>query len=193
MDNQNKGKKFMIISICILILSIAGSSYAYYENVLFDDTNGINVNTSTKGLDYYIEYTKNTNNITNGTLNPSTDHTGGNSVSVTFYKNSNTYDIYGHIYMDVSQIGDRIRNSSAVKYEVYESGNSIPISSGTLQNVTSGSSILLKSNISLTTTLTTYTIYLWLDDALIEDYDMEGEVIEATIRCEATMELMANP
>ena len=61
---MNKYKTYMYIGIIILIISILGSTYAYYKYV----SASININTITKGLDYYINYAKGTD-ITSGTLN----------------------------------------------------------------------------------------------------------------------------
>ena len=105
---MNKYKTYMYIGIIILIISILGSTYAYYKYVLAS----ININTITKGLDYYINYAKGTD-ITSGTLNPSTDYTGGNSVTITLNKKDNTYDIYGHIYLDITTISSALSSSNA--------------------------------------------------------------------------------
>ena len=42
----------MIIGITILCVALAGSTYAFYRSVLFDDQE---VDTITYGLDYYIK------------------------------------------------------------------------------------------------------------------------------------------
>ena len=47
-----------IIGIILFIVTIAGFTYAMYRYVLFAD---LNISTTTKGLDKYIEYTKGTN------------------------------------------------------------------------------------------------------------------------------------
>ena len=50
---NDKSKIYMIV-VVILIIAIVGSTYAYYRYVL----TSTNVNTITRGLDYYINYAK---------------------------------------------------------------------------------------------------------------------------------------
>lgn len=180
MKKMEKGKKFMIISICILVLAIAGSAYAYYQKVLFAD---LDVDAEIKGLDKYINYTK--GQKLEGVLNLTSDYTDGLNTSITFYKKDNTYDIYGHIYLVVSSVSDSLKNHEALKYTVVN--GSTVISSGHLTGISSDSSKLLAANIPLTTDSTNYTVYIWLDEGSIINYDIDGSNLEASIRCEATM------
>ncbi len=177
---KDKGKTYMIIGIIILVLALIGSTYAYYRYVFAN----VNVDTITRGLDYYITYAKGTD-ITNKVLEPSTDYTGGNSVTVTLYKKDNSYDIYGHIYLNVTSIGTTLSNSSALKYVVTDGTNIV--SRGNLKGVTASSKIPLAVNIPLNTTSTKYTVYLWFDDNNAEETSSEGQTISASVSCEASM------
>ncbi len=175
-------KIFMYISVAVLVVCFSFSTYAVIQKVLFDD---LDVSTVTKGLDYYINYTKG-NSISNGTLTPSSNYSGGLSASVQFYKRDNTYDIYGHIYLDVTSVGTGIGVDPGFKYSVVDSGNSI-VEEDTLV-AKNGYSIPLAMNIPLTVTQETYSVYIWIDEATISNYELENETFSATIRCEATME-----
>ena len=180
MKEKKKSKIFMYISIGILFLSIIGSSYAYYQKVIAT----LSVNTITKGLDYYINYTKGSD-ITSGTLTSSSTYTDGLNTSVTFYKKDNTYDIYGHIYLDVTNISSDLSSEPGFKYTVESNGTIV--SSGHLQGISSSSSKQLAYNIPLSIASTDYTVYLWLDENEIVNYELEGSTLTASIRCEATM------
>lgn len=182
MKKMSKSKIFMIVNIVILCISVIGSSYAYYQRVLFND---LSVDTITRGLDYYINYNKGID-ITSGVLNPSSDYTEGNSASVEFWKKDNTYTIYGHIYLDINTIGENLSQSPYLKYTVLDNSNNI-IASGSLNGNSTGSAVLLKGNIPLSTTSQTYTVYIWLEENNNLDNNIESEVISASIRCEATM------
>ena len=177
---KDKSKTYMIIGIIILVLALIGSTYAYYRYVFAK----VNVDTITRGLDYYITYAKGTD-ITNKVLEPSTDYTGGNSVTVTLYKKDNTYDIYGHIYLKVTSIGTALSNSSALRYVVTDGTNIV--TKGDLKGVTASSKIPLAVNIPLNTTSTKYTVYLWFDDNNAEETSSEGQTISASVSCEASM------
>ena len=177
---KDKSKTYMIIGIIILVLALIGSTYAYYRYVFAN----VNVDTITRGLDYYITYAKGTD-ITNKTLEPSTDYTGGNSVTVTLYKKDNTYDIYGHIYLNVTSIGSTLSNSSALRYVVTDGTNIV--SGGNLKGITASSKIPLAVNIPLKTTSTEYTVYLWFNDNISEETSSEGQTISASVSCEASI------
>lgn len=182
---MNKSKIFMIASICILCVTIIGSTVAYYRAILFND---LSVNTITHGLDYYINYV-NGQSITAYTLSASATYSGGNSADVEFWKKDDTYDIYGHIYLDVNEIGTYSSASSALKYALVN-GTTV-ISEGVLKGSEEGTSIPLKTNIPLETTEQLYTVYVWLDEAEEPDNNMTNETLSLTIRCEATMEPIA--
>ena len=184
---KDKSKMYMILGISFLVLSILGSAYAYYKYVIAT----INVDTITRGLDYYINYTKGTN-ITSAALNPGSDYTSGNNLSVTLYKKNNTYTIYGHIYLDISNISANLSNSGALKYTVLE--GTTKIADGQLTGTTSGDTVPLAVNIPLKTTSTKYTVYLWLDENAEDYMYAENTSISAIIRCEASMKpISANP
>ena len=177
---KDKSKMYMILGISFLVLSILGSAYAYYKYVIAT----INVDTITRGLDYYINYTKGTD-ITSAALNPGSDYTSGNNLSVTLYKKDNTYTIYGHIYLDISNISANLSSSGALKYAVLE--GTTKIADGELTGVASGNSVPLAVNIPLKTTSTKYTVYLWLDETEENYMSAENTSISATVRCEASM------
>ena len=177
---KDKSKMYMILGISFLVLAVLGSTYAYYKYVIAT----INVDTITRGLDYYINYTKGTD-ITSAALNPGSDYTSGNNLSVTLYKKDNTYTIYGHIYLDISSISANLSSSGALKYAVLE--GTTKIADGELTGASSGNSVPLAVNIPLKTTSTKYTVYLWLDETEENYMSAENTSISATVRCEASM------
>ena len=184
---KDKSKMYMILGISFLVLAVLGSTYAYYKYVIAT----INVDTITRGLDYYINYTKGTD-ITSAALEPGSDYTSGNSLSVTLYKKDNTYTIYGHIYIDISSISEGLSNSGALKYAVLEGDTKI--TDGELTGVASGNSVPLAVNIPLKTASTKYTVYLWLDENAEDYMSAENTSVSATVRCEASMKpISANP
>ena len=182
---MNKGKIFMIASITILCISIIGSTTAYYISTLFSD---LTVDTITYGLDYYINYTKG-QDITSAELTPGINYTEGVSTDIELWKKDNTYDIYGHIYLDINEIGTNTSGSSALKYAVVN--NDTLVAEGVFDGYTSGESLTLKKNIPLEITKQIYTIYVWVDENETSSDNLEGESLSLTVRCEATMESLA--
>lgn len=177
----NKSKLYMIISISILCLSIIGSTTAYYVQVLFND---LHADTITQGLDYYINYTKG-QDIASEVLNPVANYNEGASASVVLWKKDNTYDIYGHIYLDIGEIGENTSAATALKYTLVK-GSSV-IGEGTLNGYTKGDSVLVTKNIPLATVSEVFTLYIWLDESEEIPFEMSDEPVSLTIRCEATM------
>ena len=177
---NNKSKVYMIICICILLISVLGSTLAYYREELFN----INVSTATQGLDYYINYAKG-QDITSAELTMGEDYTSGNSTDIELWKKNDDYTIYGHIYLDINEIGTNLSNSSMLKYAVVNNGT--VIDQGSLKGSTTSSSKLIASNILLATNKQLYTVYIWLDFNETIDANIENEVLSVSVRCEATM------
>ena len=177
---MKKDKLFMIISISLLVICIIGSTYALYRGIL---SKNLGVNTTTHGLDYYINYVKGSD-ITSATLNPSTDYTGGSSSDIEFWKKDNTYDIYGKIELTINTIGTNLSSSSALKYSVVN--NNEVLSSGSLQGTTAGSKVTVLENLYLETTRQIYTVYIWLDNNE-ELGDISNESLSISVDCTASM------
>lgn len=173
-----------IIGVTVFTLMIAGLTYAFYRSVLFND---LKVETVTPGLDYYINYTKG-NDITSGTLDAGSDYMSGNSTDIELWKKDNTYDIYGHIYLDIKAIGNNLASEGALKYALVNNGT--VISRGSLSGSQSGDSVLVGTNIPLSTTKQLYTVYIWLDESMNTDLNIEGELLSISVRCEATMKVI---
>jgi len=179
---NNKRNLYIIIGICVLCISLLAGTLAYYNTTLFND---LTVDTITHGLDYYINYS-NGQDISGVSLSMTSDYsTSAANTSITFYKTDNTYDIYGHIYLDVNEIGTNLATSAALKYTLVNNGN--VVTTGSLKDSAAGDSVLVKANIPLETTEQIYTIYIWLDENDDMNYDAEGESLSLTVRCEATM------
>lgn len=180
---KKKTKLFgYIVGVILFIITIAGFTYAMYRYVLFSN---LNINATVKGLDKYIEYTKGIN-ISGSTLNPGTSYTSGSAATVSFYKKNNTYDIYGHIYLDIVSINSSLASSGALKYAILDNNNNL-IGESPIINVNNGDSLLAASNIPLVTSPSSYTVYIWLDEELY-DSSFSSSSFNINIRCYATME-----
>lgn len=179
---MNKRKILIIIGVCIFsVLIVIGTTYAYYKGTIFND---FNASTITHGLDYYINYTKG-KDIDSSTLLMSPNYTGGVSTEVELWKKDDTYDIYGHIYVDINEIGEALSTSNVLNYVVLN--NNEIIEDGILLNNVQNNSVLLTANIPLKTSKELYKIYIWLDQEKVVDNSIEDNILSLTVRCEATM------
>lgn len=176
-----KNKIILIISISVLVVCLLGGTYAYYKSLL-SKTSGIN--STTRGLDYYINYTKGTD-VTAAALNPSTSYEGGASSDIEFWKKDDSYDIYGKIELTVNTIGTNLKNSSALKYAVVNNGN--VLKEGSLKGTTSGSKITVLKNLYLEQTKQIYTVYVWLDNSE-ELGDISNESLSVSVDCTASLQ-----
>ena len=181
---KNKKKLFLIIGIAVLILAVAGVTYAMYIKVLFNDLNV--AGSATNNLSGYVIYNKETANISGEMLPVATD-TSGKGVTVNFYRTTTAPVIYGHIYIDISSISATLTSTSVLKYRVYEGDASgIVLGEGSFEGKSAGDSILAASNFTLNTSSTNYKVFVWLDQDEFNT-DMSGGSFNVTVRCHATM------
>ena len=81
-------------------------------------------------------------------------------------------------------IGPNLANEPALKWVI--TTNDKIISTGNFVGQKEGNSIALKVNIPLSTNKQLFKIYVWLDESMDINYDIEGETIATKIRAEAT-------
>ena len=180
---KNKKKLFLIIGIAVLILAVAGVTYAMYIKVLFNDLNV--AGSAANNLSGYVIYNKETANISGEMLPVATD-TSGKSVTVNFYKTTTAPVIYGHIYIDISSISATLTSNSVLKYRIYQATVGTVLGEGSFEGAKAGDSILAASNFMLNTSSTDYFVYVWLDQDEFNT-DMSGGSFSVTVRCHATM------
>ena len=176
-------KKIVIVVLAIILIALTSTLAFFMWNSAREQD--INVALNLSGLDAFIHYNKGTDVLT-GTLLPSTDYTGGISTEIELWKDpsAESRTIYGHIYMDITTIGPNLANEPALKWVI--TTNDKIISTGNFVGQKEGNSIALKVNIPLSTNKQLFKIYIWLDESMDINYDIEGETIATKIRAEAT-------
>lgn len=181
MERKVKYKKLLLMPIIVIIILIS-STLAFYR---WNSNQNIDVAMSLSGLDAYIHYNKGTDVLT-GTLLPSTDYTGGISTEIELWKDPSAEFrvIYGHIYMDITTIGPNLAQEEALKWAI--TTNDKILSTGDFVGQSEGNSVALKINIPLSPDKQLFKIYIWLDESMDINYDIEGESISTIIRAEAT-------
>ena len=178
---KNNRKLLIILGIIFGIITVAGVTYAMYRKVLVSN---FGASGYASNLDEYVVYTKGTQNIY-GTMLPGNSYTDGQSVTVTFYKNSSApSDIYGNIYIDVNGISSALTSSEVLKYTVVDNTDSSIIGEGSFYGKDSGS-ILAVANMDLNNSYTLYSVYIWLDSNLFST-DMSSSTFNVNIRCNAS-------
>ena len=181
MKLNNIHKTLIIVVIFSLIAVMLYTTFAY----LITTTNNTNTIKGDLGLDAYIIYEDGTD-VLEGLITPGADYTSGINCTISLYKNTtgNTYPIIGRVYLTIDTIGENLKTDQALKWTIISDGE--VLGTGNFYNKVAGKSITLKDGIELRTTQQEFTVYIWLDEALVSNYDIEGESFSVTVKAEAT-------
>ena len=176
-------KKIVIVVLAIILIALTSTLAFFIWNSARDQDISVALNLS--GLDAFIHYNKGTDVLT-GTLLPSTDYIGGISTEIELWKDpsAESRTIYGHLYMNITAIGTNLANEESLKWAITSNGELL--NQGNFVGQNTGNRIELKVDIPLTTTKQLFQIYIWLDESMDINYDIEGETIATKIRAEAT-------
>ena len=168
-----------IIGIFLFICVIGGDTFAWYRKTIYN----VNVVGVTKNLEDYITYSS--GSVTQSVLTPTDDYTEGSSTTITLYKKDSPYDnIYGHIYIDINTMS--VDLSKELRYTVVNNTTSAVVGEGLFYPYAEGASVPAAYNMDLSSTATTYTIYIWIDEDL-HDSNLDSSSLDIDIRCSATL------
>ena len=182
---KNKSKIYALVSAIILVITVIGSTLAlvYYRS----DTTYVNL-TFESNLGAFINYSSGNPVLgSEGTiLNSGSDYTSGISTEIEFWKTPEAHnmDIYGHIYLDITSGSSELLNMEGLKWAV--TSNDILISEGNFIGYSVGTSLPILVNQKLISSLTKFTIYVWIDENNLGTVAGEDETFSVSVRCEAT-------
>ncbi len=176
-------KKTIMLTAILFILIISSTLAFFIWNSKANQD--IDVALSLNGLDAYINYNKGTDVLT-GTLLPSADYKGGISTEIELWKSpiAETMNIYGHIYLDITTIGTNLANESALKWAIVSEDELLNF--GDFVGQKTGDTVSLKINIPLRVEKQLFKIYIWLDESMDINQNIEGETLSTKVRAEAT-------
>lgn len=174
---MEKGKTIgFILGVVLFIILIAGITYAYITWT----SDKMNYNVSSKCFDIYYEKGA---NIT-GMIMPSNDYSGGLSTTVKMdIKSSCNINATGKIYLTtLDTTSSNLYREGLLNYALLK-GTTL-VSSG---SITSAGEISIDiGTLNKSTSATTeYTIYVWIDNNLVENSDVNSSY-NGNIRAEAT-------
>lgn len=164
----------IVITICLVTFSV---TYAWFISSQSTD----NVNASTSGK---LEIIYDKGQDVNGTLRPSSSKETGLSATVKIKQSLNSVSGLGTVTLNVVNI-DPALAVKGLKWELYKDSDVSPIANGTFEGVTSNSQIDLVKDYLLTTTDTTFTLYIWLNGNEVDNSVMNktfSAYISATAR-----------
>ena len=132
-------------------------------------------------------------NITNNNLIPTSTKEKGISKDITV---SSTGQVYLDLNMEVVTLDDGLKDAS-FKYEIYNDNDSFKyeiyndndlVKGGNFANSNVGDNITLLGGITVTSTPTTYTLYIWIDGNMPNPNTMYNQNFEFRLNAEATDE-----
>ena len=173
---MEKEKKFMIIGVFILLISLVGSAgtYAWFT---WSSTNNTNL-TMSIGASSDVIF-KNGNDISTNKLAPVFNYTDGESTSFTI-TNKSTTSINYRISLNITSIADELKNKT-LKYKLV-SNNTI-ITEGNFSNIESNSKNTLYEG-ELSKGNVNYIFYLYIDGNEENNLNMMGKSLSGTITVE---------
>ncbi len=179
---NKKNKTLILLMVLGVIMILLGSTFAYFS-WRSGENKEVVFNTS-KGLQEYIIYDSGESKFV-GDFQVGTSYTSGVHTTVSIYKSDKISDkmLYATINMKVKEIGENLNNSEALKWTVTlgnATSNGKVLASGNFSLLSTGSEMAILPNFEVTTTLTEYTIWIWLDETLA-DSSMTGETADVSI------------
>ena len=172
-------RKHIIVGIFLVIGAImVGSSLAWWTWTTSSNEQ-TNVVVTVGGIT--IDY-EDGENITNNNLIPTSTKEKGISKNITV---SSTGQVYLDLNMAVVTLDDGLKDVS-FKYEIYN-GNDL-VKGGNFANSNVGDNIELLSGVAVTSTPTTYTLFIWIDGNMSNPNSMYNQNFEFRLNASATDE-----
>lgn len=177
----------LFVSIFMVLLLISGGTYAYWE--WQSNTNKSVVFNTSHGIEDYVIYDEG-NSYFVGNFEPSANYCGGMSNTISFSKKSEiaSEKLIATINMNVNSIESNTRNSNAV-YWVITSGNSSSCTGnlsdalhyGTFNGKANGAVIPLETDVEITTSTKTFTVWVWINEKGSNLSLLSGETIDVNV------------
>ena len=173
-------KKKHVIVGCLLVIGaiMVGSSLAWWTWTTSSNEQ-TNVVVTVGGIT--IDY-EDGEDITNNNLIPTSTKEKGISKDITV---SSTGQVYLDLNMEVVTLDGGLKDAS-FKYEIYN-GNDL-VKSGNFANSNVGDNITLLGGVTVTSTPTTYTLYIWIDGNMPNPNTMYNQNFEFRLNADATDE-----
>ena len=158
--------------VLLLIIITFGSTYAYFSSRL-------STNNSVGGASEKYEIIYNGGEEINGNIKMLSSHVGADNTTVSIAKGQDVnVDINATLYINITQISPELA-VSGFKWEIYRvnGNNEILENSGNFAGKAATDEIAILTK-ALTTTLTSYKVYFWLDGASVGN-----EISGKTFKC----------
>ena len=173
-------KKKIIIGLILVMGAIALGSTLAWWTWSTSSNEQTNVVVTVGGITINYEDGE---NITNNNLIPTSTKEKGISKNITV---SSTGQVYLDLNMAIVTLEDGLKDAS-FKYEIYN-GSEL-VTGGNFANSNAGDNIALLSGVEVTSSPTTYTLYIWIDGNMSNPNTMYNQNFEFRLNAEATDEV----
>ena len=176
----------MIIGILAFMALIAGLTYAWYT---WQSTNNTNVSFTVGGVDITFDAGA---DITSSKLRPVSSKEVGVSKGYAIEKTitaSSAMTSYLNIYLTLTTLPDNLKDESFV-WEIYKGSDLV--SQGNFKNNNQGDKITIASNQEITSTTSTYKLYIWIDGNKSNPETMQNQTFKFTLNADATDQAPSN-
>ena len=172
-------KKYIMIGSLLVIGAIALGSTLAWWTWSTSSNEQTNVVVTVGGITINYEDGE---NITNNNLIPTSTKEKGISKDITV---SSTGQVYLDLNMEVVTLDDGLKDAS-FKYEIYNGSDLV--TGGNFANSNARDNIALLSGVEVTSSPTTYTLYIWIDGNMSNPNTMYNQNFEFRLNAEATDE-----
>lgn len=188
---NNMKKKYLIIGIILIIILSIGTTFAWYTWSSSDEDE-TKIVTSLGAITVYYDSGSNIEGIR---LKPSATKEEGIIKTITVKSDQESkYKLSFNLYLDINTLPDGLKDAS-FKYELYKIGTEEAIVSGdftqtsldtNLVSCTTNNTnhIVLVSDETITTEVSTYVLYIWIDGNMQNDMDMQNQDFEFKIHAD---------
>ena len=170
----------MIIGILAFVALIAGLTYAWFT---WQSTNNTNVSFTVGGVDVTFDAGS---DITSSKLRPVSSKEVGVSKGYAIEKTitaSSAMTSYLNIYLTLTTLPNNLKEESFV-WEIYKGSDLV--SQGNFKNNNQGDKITIASNQEITSTTSTYKLYIWIDGNKSNPETMQNQTFKFVLNADAS-------
>ena len=190
MNNSNRNQIILSIAVLFLGIFVTVGSYAYWT--FSSSTNKTIVFNTAADISEYINYDSGESKFI-GDFQVSNDYCQGMHTTISISKDdaAASYTLMGTVLMDINQIGEYMKQSSAVKWTITQgnanSAGSTTCPSGSILNsgnfygTNANDTITLYTPFEVTTTEKQFTVWLWIDSNEVVNPNLTGETLDVEV------------
>ena len=178
---ENKKRYFMIVGVFCIISSLIGGTLAWYT---WQSENNTNVSFTVGGVDITFDAGS---DITSSKLRPVSTKEYGVTNDYAIEKTitaSSPVTAYLNLYLTLETLPTGLKHESFI-WEIYK--DNALVSKGNFKNNNQGDRVTIASNQEITSTTSTYKLYIWIDGANYSNPEtMQNQTFKFVLSADAT-------